>query len=198
MTEYTFTTPLKEESIKKLGIGDLVYLTGTIYSARDGAHKRFLEYTKKGKKSPINLHNAVIFHTGPIVRNKNGEWKIIAAGPTTSSRLNKITPSFLANYSVRMIIGKGGMSDDVTFSMRKYGVVYCHFTGGAAVLAAQNIKRVVGVEWLDLGIPEAVWIFEVENFGPLTVTIDSKGNSMYKELREKIKANMDKIFLQLE
>ena len=97
-----------------------------------------------------------------------------------------------------MIIGKGGMDEGVVNALKRFGAVYCHYTGGAAVLAAKRIKRVSGVEWLDLGIPEAVWILDVEDFGPLTVTIDAKGNTIYKELKDKIGQNVENILKQLE
>jgi fumarate hydratase subunit beta len=89
------------------------------------------------------------------------------------------------------------MSREVAEAMRKHGVVYCHYTGGAAVLAAKNIKRVLGVEWLDLGIPEALWIFEVENFGPLTVTMDANGNSIYENLSQQQRRNLEKLISQI-
>jgi fumarate hydratase subunit beta len=197
MTEYKLTTPIKEGDVRKLNIGDVVYVTGIIYTARDEAHQRLIEYAEKGEKPPVNLDGAVIYHVGPVVCKKNGEWEVVAAGPTTSTRMNKITPQVLEKYSIRMIIGKGGMSREVAEAMRKHGVVYCHYTGGAAVLAAKNIKRVLGVEWLDLGIPEALWIFEVENFGPLTVTIDANGNTMYEKLSQEQRKNLEKLISQI-
>jgi fumarate hydratase subunit beta len=197
MIEYRFTTPLKEEDIRKLKIGDVVYITGIIYAARDEAHERLMDCAEKGEKPPVDLEGAVIYHVGPVVRKKNGEWEVVAAGPTTSTRMNKITPQVLENYHIRMIIGKGGMSGEVAEAMKKHGVVYSHYTGGAAVLAAKNIKRVLGVEWLDLGIPEALWIFEVEDFGPLTVTIDANGNSMYEKLSQEQKKNLEKLISEL-
>jgi fumarate hydratase subunit beta len=197
MTEYKLTTPIKEEDIRKLNIGDIVHVTGTIYAARDEAHQRLMEYAERGEKPPVNLDGAAIYHVGPVVRKKNGAWEVVAAGPTTSTRMNKITPQVLEKYPIRMIIGKGGMSREVSEAMKKHGVVYCHYTGGAAVLAAKNIRRVLGVEWLDLGIPEALWIFEAENFGPLVITIDAKGNSMYEKLSQEQKKNLENLISQL-
>jgi fumarate hydratase subunit beta len=197
MTEYKLTTPIKEEDIRKLNIGDIVHVTGTIYAARDEAHQRLMEYAERGEKPPVNLDGAAIYHVGPVVRKKNGAWEVVAAGPTTSTRMNKITPQVLEKYPIRMIIGKGGMSREVSEAMKKHGVVYCHYTGGAAVLAAKNIKRVPGVEWLDLGIPEALWVFEVEGFGPLIVTIDANGNSMYEKLSQEQRKNLEKLISQI-
>lgn len=197
MTEYKLTTPIKEEDIRKLKIGDIIYITGIIYSARDKAHQRLMEYAERGEKPPMNLDGAVIFHVGPVVRKKDGGWEVIAAGPTTSSRMNKITPRVLENYPIKMIIGKGGMSKEVAEALKKHCAVYCHYTGGVAVLAAKNIKRVLEVKWLDLGVPEAVWIFGVENFGPLIITIDAYGNSIYEKLSQEQRENLEKLVSQL-
>ena len=197
MVEYRLKTPIKEEDVRKLNVGDILYITGTIFSARDQAHKRILEYAEKGMKLPFNLDGAVIFHVGPIMRRENDKWTVVSAGPTTSTRMNLTTPKLLENFRVRIIIGKGGMSGEVAEALKRFGAVYCHFTGGAGVLAAKNIKEVEGVEWLDLGMPEAVWRLRVEDFGPITVTIDSKGNSLYMKVGEKVKRNLEKIYRQL-
>ena len=197
MAEYRFTIPLKEEDMRRLNIGDVVYLTGIVYTARDMAHRRLIEYAEKGEKPPVNLEGAVIYHVGPIVRRKDQGWEIVSAGPTTSTRMNKTEPKVLDYYPIRMIIGKGGMSAEVAKALQRRGAVYCHYTGGAAVLAAKNIKRVVGVEWFDLGIPEAIWVLEVENFGPLVVTIDAKGNSIYRKVEEEVEKNFKKILSEL-
>ena len=193
MAEYRFKTPLTEEDVRKLNLGDIVYVSGTIYTARDMAHRRLVEYAEKGLELPVSLDGAVIYHAGPIVRKVGEEWEVISAGPTTSTRMNKTAPKVLEVYPVRMIIGKGGMSREVAEALKKRGAVYCHYTGGAGVLAAKNIKRIAGVDWLDLGMPEALWRFEVENFGPLIVTIDSKGNSIYDEVNLKVREAIKKL-----
>ncbi len=193
MAEYRFKTPLAEEDVRKLNLGDIVYVSGTIYTARDMAHRRLVEYAEKGLELPVSLDGAVIYHAGPIVRKVGEEWEVVSAGPTTSTRMNKTTPKVLEVYPVRMIIGKGGMSREVAEALKKRGAVYCHYTGGAGVLAAKNIKRIAGVDWLDLGMPEALWRFEVENFGPLIVTIDSKGNSIYDEVNLKVREAIEKL-----
>lgn len=196
MVEYRLITPLKEE-VRSLNLRDVVYVTGIIYSARDMAHRKLVELAEKGEKPPIQLEGAVIYHVGPIVRRKNEEWEVISAGPTTSSRLNKATPKLLRYYPVRMLIGKGGMSSEVAEALKKRGAVYCHYTGGTGVLAAKNIKRIVGVEWSNLGIPEAIWMFEVENFGPLIVTMDAKGNSLYEQLGREQKEKLENLLSSL-
>lgn len=166
-------TPLGEE-VLELRAGDIVYLSGRIYTARDAAHRKILELSKRGEL-PFELEGAVIYHCGPVVRKKGKEWEVVSAGPTTSARMNKYLDEILS-LGVRGIIGKGGMEVG-PFVGR---AVYFAFTGGAGSLAAESVKMVVDVYWLDeLGIPEAVWVLEVEDF-PLLVAIDSNGNSLYR------------------
>jgi fumarate hydratase subunit beta len=104
---------------------------------------------------------------------------------------------FIKNFKVRVVIGKGGMGKRTTDAMAKYGAVYGAFSGGAAILAAKAIKKVRGVEWLDLGTPEALWIFEVENFGPLTVAIDSHGNNLYMDVAKSVEESRKRIYEKL-
>jgi len=191
MTEYRLATPLREGDVRGLKVGDVVYVSGVIYTARDMAHKRLVELAERGQRPPVEMDGSVIYHAGPVVRKLNGEWEVVSAGPTTSSRMNKVTPLLLKYYPVRMIVGKGGMSQEVAEALKERGAVYCHYTGGAAVLAAKRIKRVAKVEWLDLGIPEALWVLEVEDFGPLIVTMDSHGNSLYEKLELEIKSRVE-------
>jgi fumarate hydratase subunit beta len=185
MAEYKLKTPLSEEDVRKLRAGDIVYLTGVIYTARDAAHRRIMEYLKEGKPLPFDLRNGAIYHCGPVVAKKDGQWIVVAGGPTTSTRMELYEYDVIEKLGVRMVIGKGGMGKKTAEACVKYGAVYVTYTGGAAVLAAQSIKRVIDVHWLDLGIPEAVWVLEVENFGPLVVAIDSIGRNLIEEVVEK-------------
>ncbi len=194
MSEYHLKTPIKEEEIRKLRVGDIVYLSGTIVTARDTAHKRILEYYEQGKPIPIDLRGGVIYHCGPVVLKRDDEWIVIAAGPTTSTRMELYEASIIEKFGIRMIIGKGGMGVRTAEACRRYGAVYTVFTGGAAVLAARAIKRVLGVEWLDLGVPEALWILEVEEFGPLLVVIDSTGRNLIEEIIREARKRRDRVF----
>jgi fumarate hydratase subunit beta len=193
MAEYRLATPLREEDVRKLNIEDVVYVSGVIYTARDMAHKRLIELAERGQKPPLEMDGSVIYHAGPVARKLDGEWEIVSAGPTTSSRMNRATPLLLKYYPVRMIVGKGGMSREVAEALKERGAVYCHYTGGAAVLAAKCVKRVARVEWLDLGMPEALWVLEVENFGPLIVTMDSRGNSLYEKLELEVRNRLRRL-----
>jgi fumarate hydratase subunit beta len=183
-------TPLAEEDVRSLRVGDTVTITGTIYSGRDEMHLRALEHAREGRKMPFDLSGGVIFHTGPIMRKDAGKWKLIAAGPTTSSRMNSLEPEFIERFGVRAIIGKGGMSQPTVDAMAKFGCVYLAITGGAAVMAAEGITDVKGVEWLDLGMPEALWVLEAKGLGPLTVAIDTHGQSLYQRVSEEVQANL--------
>ncbi|MEM0049057.1 MAG: FumA C-terminus/TtdB family hydratase beta subunit [Candidatus Bathyarchaeia archaeon] len=197
MPVYYLKTPISEEDVRKLVVNDTIYITGTIITARDQAHRRALEYLKEGKSLPINFEGLAIFHCGPVVKREGDKWVVVAAGPTTSTRMDLFEDEFIKNFKVRVVIGKGGMGKRTTEAMAKYGAVYAAFTGGAAVLAAKAIKDVKGVEWLDLGVPEALWIFEVENFGPLTVAIDSHGNNIYMDVSKKVEENKRKIYEEI-
>ena len=174
------TIPLGRDDIVELQAGDIVYLSGTIYTARDEAHLRILELTDEGKPLPFDLEGAVLYHCGPLMQKNNGGWRTVAAGPTTSARMTEMTPQVLDNYNVRAIIGKGGMKNIARVLEDR--CVYLAYTGGCAALAVDMIKDVRDVHWLDMGMPEAVWVLEVENFGPLIVGVDVKGRDLYGEV----------------
>ena len=197
MTVYKLKTPISEEEIRKLKVNDVLYVTGTIVTARDQAHKRALEYFKQGKTLPLNLEGLAVFHCGPVMRKEGDNWIAVAAGPTTSTRMDIFEDEFIKNFKVRVVIGKGGMGKKTTDAMAKYGAVYGAFTGGAAVLAAKAIKNVRSVEWFDLGMPEAMWIFEAEEFGPLTVAIDSHGNNLFMDVAKNVEENKQRIYQKL-
>lgn len=186
------TTPLMEKDVRGLKIGDIVYITGTIYTARDETHLRLLE-----EDSPVDLEGAVIFHCGPIVEKTDEGWNIIAAGPTTSSRMNSLEPETIEKFKIRGIIGKGGMDSNTLNAMKEYGCVYLAITGGAALLAARSIERVESVYWLDLGMPEAMWVLKVKDFGPLVVAMDTKGESIYADIDRLVQERLFKIEKEL-
>jgi fumarate hydratase subunit beta len=186
MKEIHLRTPLSEEDIKKLSVGDTIFLSGKIFTARDQAHKKMLEEKKKGKKIPFITKEMALLHCGPVVKKEKNEWIIVSAGPTTSARMESFESEFISSFGIKMIIGKGGMGIKTLKALKKAGAVYTHFTGGAGALAAKAIKKVENVYFLEeLGIPEAIWILDVENFGPLIVTMDAKGNSFYKKRKHE-------------
>lgn len=197
MTVYRLSTPISEETVRKLKVNDTVYLSGTIVTARDAAHRKALRFHEEGKQLPINLDGLAVFHCGPLMKQDDKGWRVVAAGPTTSSRMEPFEDEFIKHFKVRIIVGKGGMGKKTVDTMKQYGAVYGAFTGGAAVLAAKAIKRVKGVEWNDLGMPEAMWILEVEDFGPLTVAIDTHGNNLFETIQSKVDKTKQQIYKKL-
>jgi len=197
MATYKLKTPISEADVRKLKVNDVIYVSGIIFTARDQAHRRALELHKEGKKPPIDMTGLAVFHCGPIVKKEGEKWIVVAAGPTTSTRMDLFEDEFIKNFKVRVVIGKGGMGKKTTDAMKQYGAVYGAFTGGAAVLAAKAVKNVKSVEWFDLGMPEALWIFEVEDFGPLTVAIDAHGNNLFDDVQKRVEMNKGKIYQKL-
>jgi len=194
MAEYRLRTPISEDEIRKLRIGDIVYLSGRIYTARDAGHRRALQILNSGQPLPVDFKGMALYHLGPIVRKVDDKWEIVSAGPTTSARLEMYEAEFIEKTGVRVIIGKGGMGKKTAEACKKYGAVYAIFTGGAGALGAKAVEEVEGVEWLDLGMPEALWILRVKDFGPLTITIDAEGRNFYEEMKEKVSENLKKAY----
>lgn len=197
MTIYELKTPISEQEVRRLRVNDVFYISGTIFTARDEAHERALELYNAGKTLPINPEGLAVFHCGPIVRKKNENWELVAAGPTTSTRMEMFQDQFIEAFKVRVVIGKGGMGARTTKAMEKVGAVYGAFTGGAAVLAAKGVHRIIDVEWLDLGMPEALWIMEAKHFGPLIVAIDSAGANLYEEVKTQVEQNRNLVYSTL-
>ncbi len=180
MAEYKMTTPLTDEDIEKLRIGDIVYLNGTIYTARDAAHKRLVDLIEEGKELPFDLQGSVIYFVGPTPP-KPGE-PIGSAGPTTSYRMDSYSP-ILIKHGQKGMIGKGKRNQAVKDACKEYKAVYFGATGGAGALIAQRIKSAEVIAYPELG-PEAIRKLEVEDF-PVTVVNDSYGGDLYEEGRKK-------------
>ncbi len=198
--EYHLKTPVPEEEIRKLKAGDLIYVSGTIITARDEAHLKALELYEEGKKPPVDFGGVGVFHCGPIMRQDDkGKWSVVAAGPTTSARMEIFQDNFIETFKPALIIGKGGMGARTSKACQEHGCVYGAFTGGAALLAARGIKDVKDVFWLDeLGMPECLWVYEVENFGPMIVTIDTHGENLTADVAVTINANRDRLIEEME
>ena len=192
--EYRLSLPISEEEILKIKAGDVLYIDGTVVTARDEAHKKAIEMYDNGEKLPVDFSKVAVFHCGPIIKKEGEKWKVVAAGPTTSSRMELFEYDFIKRFGTRLIIGKGGMGSKTTKACKEFKAVYAAFTGGAAVLAANAIKKVKEVYWLEeLGMPEALWVMEVESFGPLTVTIDAYGRNLTEEVKQKAREIAKKI-----
>lgn len=180
MNEIKITTPLTKEVMKTLKAGDEVFLSGTIFTARDAAHKRMEEEIKRGKRVPLNLNGAVIYYAGPTPARPG---KVIGSiGPTTSSRMDPFTPALL-KLGLAGMIGKGERSKDVRAAIKKYGAIYFLATGGIGALLSTKVKSARPILYKDLG-PEAIYKLEVRDF-PLIVGIDSKGKDIYDKAKWK-------------
>jgi fumarate hydratase subunit beta len=188
--EKKINLPTDEKRVKELKLGDIVYLNGIIYTARDEAHLHALELYEKKEKLPVDFKGSAVFHCGPIMRKKETTWEVVVAGPTTSTRMNKLEPKFIEFFRPSFIIGKGGMSKEVKDAMQKLSCAYLSLTGGAAVLAAKGIAKVLDVHWYELGMPEALWVLEAKKFGPLIVAIDAHGNSLYENVNKEVEKNI--------
>ncbi len=177
--EYHLKLPVSSEDIKKLHVGDVIFVSGSIFTARDEAHLMMLE--KEKKFLPFDPSEMGLYHCGPLMKKNDGVWQVVSAGPTTSSRMEIFEDEFIEKYGVNIIIGKGGMGKRTKKALEKHVGVYTAYTGGAGALAADKVEEVPAVYWLDeLGMPEAVWIFKVKEFGPLVIAMDSHGQSLYQ------------------
>jgi len=177
-------TPISEEDIRKLKVGDTVFLSGIIATGRDNAHKLMVE--EKPDFIRDVLKESVIYHCGPVVKqDEDGTWSFVSAGPTTSMREEPYQADVVCEYNIRGVIGKGGMGPKTAEGLKKCGAVYFHAVGGAGTLIANAVKKVVTVHKLEeFGTPEAFWVIEVEDF-PLVVTMDAHGNSIHEKIKEK-------------
>src|SRR6185436_15468057 len=167
------------DDVKKLKAGDVVLLSGTIYTGRDEVHK----YLYKGGDLPF-LKGGVIYHCGPVVMEEEGRYRVMAAGPTTSIREEPYQADIIARYGIKAVIGKGGMGAKTQDACQKHGCVYLHAIGGAAQIYAQCVQRVLSVRLEQFGSPEAVWELEVRNF-PAVVAIDSHGNNLQQVVTDR-------------
>lgn len=171
--EKNIKVPVKNEDLTDLKIGDVITLTGNIITARDQAHKRILE-----QGAPLDIEGVAIFHAGPIISEDENGYKMVAVGPTTSMRMNPYQ-SDVIDMGPKIVIGKGGMDDTVRKALVKNNALYVVATGGCAALYVDAVEEIESVDWLDLGMPEAMWNLKVKDFGPLIVAMDSDGNSLY-------------------
>jgi len=192
--EVNLSTPIPKEQVLDLNVGDVVYLTGLVYTARDMAHLRIKKLLHDKESLPEDFEGGVIFHAGPVVKKTNDKWKIWVIGPTTSTRMEPYA-EMLGQLGVRVIVGKGGMGEGTIQALTKYGGVYLLAAPGCGVVHAEAIKEVLRVHWLDeLGVPEAIWVFEVNRWGPLVVGMDSHGRSIFKDIAQKATALKEQWF----
>ena len=173
MTRLTY--PFRERDVRQLKAGEAVSVSGLVFTGRDRFHKHFSE----GGRLPADFRDGALFHCGPVVVKKDGAWRVVAAGPTTSLRENPYEPAFIRASGVRLVIGKGGMDAVTLAACGRHGCVYLQAVGGAAALAAACVTRVAGVHFLEeWGAAEACWAFEMADF-PCVVAMDTHGTSLF-------------------
>lgn len=194
------TIPIADEEIRALHVGDTVYLNGVMVTGRDAAHKFMVENFIR-QQVPADqaqfyqelrklLEGGVIYHCGPVVKkHEDGTWSFVAAGPTTSIREEVYQPDVIRHFNLKGVIGKGGMGPNTLKACQEQPAVYFHAIGGAASLIAQSVKKVLTVHKLEFGVPEAMWVVEVEDF-PVVVTMDSHGQSIHDQVEAQSQAKL--------
>jgi len=191
------TIPISAADIRELHTGDTVALTGILATGRDAVHKwmidTFIRKTREPQGDDLEVYQkikpifkeSVIYHCGPVVAGlDSGDYKFVAAGPTTSIREEPYQSEVMHHFDMRGVIGKGGMGTKTLQACQDVPGVYFHAIGGAATLIAESVEEVVGVYKLDFGVPEAIWVLNVKKF-PVVVTMDSHGKSIHAEVEEK-------------
>ncbi len=176
--EIALKAPISESEIRKLNVGDIVLISGEMYTGRDAVHAHLIK-----NPAPVDLKGGVIYHCGPVVLKEDSGWKMVAAGPTTSIREEPYQADIIKRFGLRAVIGKGGMGAKTLAGLEESGAVYLQAIGGAAQYYARCIKSVKNVYLMEFGIPEALWNIEVEDF-PAIVTMDSHGKSLHADVED--------------
>jgi L(+)-tartrate dehydratase beta subunit len=173
-------TPLCDDDISHLRTGDMVYLSGIIVTGRDDVHRRV---TREGMESPVDLRGGAIFHAGPIVREGQGgaQAELVSVGPTSSIRMEDAAAAFIKKTGLKLMVGKGGMGKKTAAACKEFCALHCVYPGGCAVLGAEQIEKIEGVFWRELGMPECMWVLRAREFGPLIVAIDTLGNNLFAD-----------------
>jgi fumarate hydratase class I len=183
--------PVSEEEIRKLKAGDEVTISGVMITGRDAAHKYLVE--TEGEEVRDILNGSMIYHCGPVVKQEDGKYSFVAAGPTTSIREEPYEASVIEKYGVRGVIGKGGMGEKTLKACADFGCVYLSAVGGLATILARSVVEVTDVHKLEeFGVPEAMWVIRVEDF-PAVVTMDAHGRSIHDEIASLSRANYDRL-----
>jgi fumarate hydratase, class I len=174
--EVVLRTPLSDGQIRSLKVGDVVLVSGRVYTGRDAVHAHLMKHDP-----PVDLRGSIIYHCGPVVAKDGDGWRVTAAGPTTSIREEPYQADIIKRFGVRAVIGKGGMGAKTLGALKEAGAVYLNAIGGAAQFYARTITKVDGVSLMEFGTPEAMWHLQVEGF-PAIVTMDAHGNSLHKDI----------------
>ena len=185
MSDRILNLPVDDAAVEELKIGDIVYLTGTVYTARDMGHLEMRKLVEAGQPLPEDLAGNAIFHAGPVcLPEGDGGWRLNVIGPTTSIRMEPHA-DFVGQLGVKLILGKGGMAEGTLAACKKYKQAYLQAICGCAVKIGAGVKAVKRVHWLENGMPEAMWVLDVEKFGPVVVGMDCHGDSIYDNVKAK-------------
>lgn len=196
MNTVQLKTPFTEEKVRQLNAGDIVYFSGKFFTCRTLFHKRALleNYLPPVDFSDVN----VMMHAGPVMRKRENEWELVTVAPTTSIRFEKFTPEIIKKLGLRAIIGKATMGAATLAALRDFGCVHLTVVGVPAGLLTTKVKRLVEVHGVEeMGVTEATWVFEVEDFGPFLVGIDTRGNNLFHQVRAEVDANLPKAYERL-
>ena len=177
--EVALQAPLTEEAVRSLKVGDVVLISGRMFTGRDAVHSYLMKH-----EPPVDLNGSVLYHCGPVVMKDGDGWRVTAAGPTTSIREEPYQDEIIKRYGVRAVMGKGGMGAKTLAALQEHGAVYLNAIGGAAQFYARAITKVDDVSLLELGTPEAMWHLQVDGF-PAIVTMDAHGNSLHKHIEQE-------------
>ena len=185
--EIRLTAPISDDQIRALKVGDVVLVSGRMFTGRDAVHAYLMKHDP-----PVDLRGAVLYHCGPVVVKEGETWRVTAAGPTTSIREEPYQAEILKRYGVRVVIGKGGMGTKTLAGLKESGAVYLNAVGGAAQFYARSIRKVEDVSLLEFGTPEAMWHLAVEDF-PAIVTMDAHGNSLHADVEKASAIMLEKL-----
>lgn len=194
------TLPASDQAVAALKVGDTVHVSGVMFTARDAAHKYMVESFIKGSPPASELglyeilkqelNGGALYHCGPVVRQVDGRWQFVSAGPTTSAREEVYEDLVIAHFNVKLIVGKGGMGPRTLKACQDHAAVYLHAIGGAGSLIAESVEEVIDVYKKDeFGAPEAFWKIRVKDF-PAVVTMDSHGNSLHAVVEQQSKQKL--------
>ncbi len=185
--EVVLRAPLSEEQVRALKVGDVVLISGEVFTGRDAVHAHLMK-----NPPPVDMRGSILYHCGPVMLKQGDGWTVKAAGPTTSSREEPYQATIIEKYGVRAVIGKGGMGAKTLAALQKSGAVYLNAIGGAAQFYARTVEKVLGVQFLEFGIPEAMWHLRVNNFAAI-VTMDAHGNSLHADIEQATGAKLGEL-----
>src|SRR4029077_7592492 len=185
--EIALDAPLSEDAVRSLRVGDVVLVSGPMFTGRDAVHSYLMKH-----EPPVDLQGSILYHCGPVVVKEGDRWRVTAAGPTTSIREEPYQADIIKRYGVRAVVGKGGMGAKTLAALKECGAVYLNAIGGAAQFYARTIEKVDGVSLLEFGTPEAMWHLTVKDF-PAIVTMDAHGNSLHEDIEQESGRHLETI-----